>query len=331
MLPPEVRPGGLPVERIYELFPNLKERLRSQGTKLSGGEQQMLAIARILRTGARVLLLDEPTEGLAPVIVQQIGRTIRELKRAASRSCWSSRTSASPRPSPTGTTWWSTAGSSTWSRTPRSVGRRPSCTNIWACDQRDQEADRMRAEDHRLPRPRPLVVLAAGAEAAEFTDGKIKIGVLNDQSGLYADIGGPGSVLAAQLRSRNSAARSTARRSRSSSPTTRTSPTSAPTSPASGSTSTGRRDRRRAELGGGAGGERGHPREEQGVSSTPAPPPPTSPVPSARPTRCTGPTTPGRSPTAPARPWSRAAATPGSSSPPTTPSAMRWSATPRRS
>src|SRR5215218_1799285 len=80
MLPPEVRPGGLPVDRIFELFPNLKERLGSQGTKLSGGEQQMLAIARILRTGARVLLLDEPTEGLAPVIVQQIGRTIRELK-----------------------------------------------------------------------------------------------------------------------------------------------------------------------------------------------------------------------------------------------------------
>jgi branched-chain amino acid transport system ATP-binding protein len=81
MLPPEVRPGGLSVERIFTLFPNLKERLTSPGTKLSGGEQQMLAIGRILRTGARVLLLDEPTEGLAPVIVQQIGRTIRELKR----------------------------------------------------------------------------------------------------------------------------------------------------------------------------------------------------------------------------------------------------------
>ena len=81
MLPPELRPGGLSVDRIFALFPNLKERLSSQGTKLSGGEQQMLAIARILRTGARVLLLDEPTEGLAPVIVQQIGRTIRELKR----------------------------------------------------------------------------------------------------------------------------------------------------------------------------------------------------------------------------------------------------------
>ncbi len=80
MLPPKVRDGGLSVEQIYELFPNLAERRRSQGTKLSGGEQQMLAIGRILRTGARLLLLDEPTEGLAPVIVQQIGRTIVDLK-----------------------------------------------------------------------------------------------------------------------------------------------------------------------------------------------------------------------------------------------------------
>ena len=80
MLPPVVKPGGLDLETIYALFPNLKERARSPGTKLSGGEQQMLAIARILRTGAKLLLLDEPTEGLAPVIVQQIGRTIREIK-----------------------------------------------------------------------------------------------------------------------------------------------------------------------------------------------------------------------------------------------------------
>jgi branched-chain amino acid transport system ATP-binding protein len=80
LLPPAVRNGGLTLDQIFELFPNLKERLGSQGTKLSGGEQQMLAIGRILRTGARFLMLDEPTEGLAPVIIQQIGQTIKRLK-----------------------------------------------------------------------------------------------------------------------------------------------------------------------------------------------------------------------------------------------------------
>jgi len=80
MLPPAVRAGGMGVDEIYAIFPNLRDRRRSQGTKLSGGEQQMLAIGRILRTGATLLLLDEPTEGLAPVIIQQIGDVIRALK-----------------------------------------------------------------------------------------------------------------------------------------------------------------------------------------------------------------------------------------------------------
>ena len=81
ILPPLIQPGGMSLDEIYTLFPILKERSRSRGTHLSGGEQQMLAIARILRTGAKFLLLDEPTEGLAPVIIEQIGEILQEIKR----------------------------------------------------------------------------------------------------------------------------------------------------------------------------------------------------------------------------------------------------------
>ena len=81
LLPPKIGEGGMSIDEIYTMFPNLKERRNSQGTRLSGGEQQMLAMARILRMGAKILLLDEITEGLAPVIVQTLGRVIRELKQ----------------------------------------------------------------------------------------------------------------------------------------------------------------------------------------------------------------------------------------------------------
>ncbi len=98
LLPPVVLPGGLTVDEVHELFPRLEERRNSQGTKLSGGEQQMLAIARILRTGAKLLLLDEPTEGLAPVIVQHIGEIIKTLKKKGFTVLLVEQNSTSPPP-----------------------------------------------------------------------------------------------------------------------------------------------------------------------------------------------------------------------------------------
>jgi len=135
LLPPVVKPGGLSLDRVFELFPNLKERLgSSQGTKLSGGEQQMLAIGRILRTGARLLLLDEPTEGLAPVIIQQIGRPSGRSKSRALPFCWWNRISGSPRPSRIAITSWNMGVLSINSPIPNSTPMSTNCTTISVSD-----------------------------------------------------------------------------------------------------------------------------------------------------------------------------------------------------
>ena len=207
MLPPVVKPGGLSLERIFELFPNLKERLgSSQGTKLSGGEQQMLAIARILRTGARLLLLDEPTEGLAPVIIQQIGNTIRTLKsqgftillveqnfrfaatvadryyvmehgRVVDKLLSSELEQKSGK-------------ASRLSRriTASTNGRR---TNKEECMKR--------LSRHAMGVAALAAALGCGTAHAQFSDGVIKIGVMNDMSGTYSDLSGQGSVIAARM------------------------------------------------------------------------------------------------------------------------------------
>jgi len=137
-LPPEVRPGGLKTDSIFTLFPNIKERLRSQGTKLSGGEQQMLAIGRILRTGARLLLLDEPTEGLAPVIIQQIGHTIRTLKEQGFTILLVEQNFRFASTVADVITLWNTAGSWNNSRILNWTPTSKSSTTISGCEQSTQ-------------------------------------------------------------------------------------------------------------------------------------------------------------------------------------------------
>ena len=127
MLPPQLKGAeALPIDEIYAMFPNLRERAGSPGTRLSGGEQQMLAVARILRTGSRLLLMDEISEGLAPVIVQKLGDVIRTSRRKVLPWCWSSRTSALQLRWQIGSTSWRAAGSSNSSNSRSSVPK-------WGC------------------------------------------------------------------------------------------------------------------------------------------------------------------------------------------------------
>src|SRR5712671_5935947 len=198
MLPPVVKQGGLPLEAIFELFPNLKERLgSSQGTKLSGGEQQMLAIGRILRTGARLLLLDEPTEGLAPVIIQQIGRTIRTLKEQGftillveQNFRFASTVADRYYVMEHGRVVEQIANAELDAHTEKLheyLGGHPTT-------QRD--ANKEECMKRLLGMTALAVVLATGSAYAQTT---VKIGILTDMSSLYADLGGPGSVAAAKL------------------------------------------------------------------------------------------------------------------------------------
>ena len=215
MLPPIVRSGGLTLDQIFELFPNLKERLNSQGTKLSGGEQQMLAIARILRTGARFLMLDEPTEGLAPVIIQQIGHTISRLKSEGFTILLVEQNFR----------FASTVADRFLHRRARQGHRRlrhrgvagqhgqasylsrrlkPWRLKPWRPKQRKNNKPKKSEEETDMKNKISALLLGTAlaltsANLAFAQDKVVKIGALSDQSGLYADLGGPGSTLAAQM------------------------------------------------------------------------------------------------------------------------------------
>ena len=200
LLPPIVRSGGLSLDQIFELFPNLKERLNSQGTKLSGGEQQMLAIARILRTGARFLMLDEPTEGLAPSSSSRSATPSRGSRTKALPFFWSNRISGSQPRSRTATTSSNTARSSTVSQTRTCRPTWTSFTPISASERRLQAAIHGENMKNRISALLLGTALAFAASGAAFAQDKtVKIGVLTDNSGLYSDLGGAGSTLAAQM------------------------------------------------------------------------------------------------------------------------------------
>lgn len=169
-LPPVIRSGGMDLNEVYDLFPVLLERGSSQGTKLSGGEQQMLAIARILRTGATLLLLDEPTEGLAPVIVEQIGRVIAALRERGFTILLVEQNFPFAARSLTATTWWSTAGSWIWLRAARWKRTERSCALISACNDNTKKTGRLWDEqpaNGHSGRYRGLRLYGCGARADE--------------------------------------------------------------------------------------------------------------------------------------------------------------------
>src|SRR5205807_4144398 len=211
VLPPVVSDESWSLDKIFSVFPILKERAAQSGSKLSGGEQQMLAIARVLRMGARILLLDEPTEGLAPLLVQRVSEIIKEIKShgltvlLVEQNLRFATTVADTHHLS------STGGRCGASPTRTSFGKSGNCWNTSAC-----ETGRIRAPGVRttvggegMQRGGAvicaiLIVLgpmwpAAGQGTVQLTHGKVVLAVINDQSGVYADIGGKHGVEAVKM------------------------------------------------------------------------------------------------------------------------------------